>query len=103
MTPVQMDSEEASTKMAAAAQAKRKLGQTGFEVPDSEEDEDYGWGEEDEAALPAPPPQWQGSEDILLGQDIGRSEDEDEGENLEDEDELGLEDRVSEHSGPVSP
>lgn len=56
---------------------KRKLGQTGLEVPDSEDevdDEDYGWAEEDEAAMPAPPPQWQGSEDILLGQEVGRSE-----------------------------
>lgn len=89
--------------MAVAAQPKRKLGQTGFEVPDSEDDEDYGWVDEDEAALPAPPPQWQGSEDILLGQDIGRSEDEDEGENTEDDNELGFGDRVSELSGPVSP
>lgn len=45
---------------------KRKLGQTGFEVPDSE-DEDYGWQDDDADALPRPPPQWQGSEDILLG------------------------------------
>ncbi|KAM4056935.1 rad51 domain-containing protein [Hirsutella rhossiliensis] len=65
---------------------KRKLGQTELEVPDSEDeadDEDYGWADEDEAALPAPPPQWQGSEDILLGQEVGRS---DEG-NDEDPDE----------------
>jgi hypothetical protein len=26
--------------------------------------------------MPAPPPQWQGSEDLILGQDIGQSEDE---------------------------
>ncbi|KAJ4164988.1 hypothetical protein LMH87_006638 [Akanthomyces muscarius] len=66
-------------EMAAAAQQKRKIGQTELEVPDSE-DEDYGWAEEDEASLPAPPPQWQGSEDIILGQDVGRSEDEEEAE-----------------------
>ncbi|KAM0439083.1 hypothetical protein ACHAQK_006570 [Fusarium lateritium] len=59
------------------ARHKRKLGQTELEVPDSEDDEDYGWAEEDEAAMPAPPPQWQGSEDLILGQDIGQSEDED--------------------------
>jgi hypothetical protein len=88
--------------MAIAARPKRKLGEAGFEVPDSEDDEDYGWADEDEAALPAPPPQWQGSEDILLGQDIGRSEDEEEGENAEDDSELGIGDRTSEHSGPVS-
>ncbi|RCI09425.1 hypothetical protein L249_3756 [Ophiocordyceps polyrhachis-furcata BCC 54312] len=50
---------------------KRKLGQAELEVPDSDDDDDddgaYGWAAEDEAALPAPPPQWQGSEDILLG------------------------------------
>lgn len=56
-------------------QPKRKLGQTGLEVPDSEDDEDYGWAEEDEAALPPPPSQWQGSEDIILGQEIGASDD----------------------------
>ncbi|KAM3538139.1 hypothetical protein ARSEF1564_008938 [Beauveria bassiana] len=66
-------------EMAAAAQQKRKIGQTELEVPDSE-DEDYGWADEDEASLPAPPPQWQGSEDIILGQDVGRSEDEEEAE-----------------------
>ncbi|KAM0338339.1 hypothetical protein ACHAPU_011355 [Fusarium lateritium] len=58
------------------ARQKRKLGQTELEVPDSEDDEDYGWADEDEAAMPAPPPQWQGSEDLILGQDIGQSEDE---------------------------
>jgi hypothetical protein len=45
-------------------------------VPDSEDDEDYGWADEDEAAMPAPPPQWQGSEDLILGQDVGHSEEE---------------------------
>jgi len=45
-------------------------------VPDSEDDEDYGWADEDEAAMPAPPPQWQGSEDLILGQDVGQSEEE---------------------------
>ncbi|KAF4972636.1 hypothetical protein FSARC_784 [Fusarium sarcochroum] len=58
------------------ARHKRKLGQTELEVPDSEDDEDYGWADEDEAAMPAPPPQWQGSEDLILGQDVGQSEDE---------------------------
>jgi hypothetical protein len=36
-----------------------------FEVADS--DEEYGWQEEDSESLPPLPPQWQGSEDILLG------------------------------------
>lgn len=51
---------------------KRKYDETGFEIPDSEGDdgdvEDYGWGDDDDSALPRPPPQWQGSEDIILGQ-----------------------------------
>lgn len=67
-------------------QPKRKLGNTDFEVPDSEDDEDYGWADEDEAFMPAPPPQWQGSEDILLGHEVGRSDDECDGED-EHEDE----------------
>ena len=46
---------------------KRKLNQTDFEVADSE-GEDYGWEDEDESEMPNMPPQWQGSEDILLGQ-----------------------------------
>ncbi|KAJ4134859.1 hypothetical protein NW768_004468 [Fusarium equiseti] len=58
------------------AQHKRKFGETELEVPDSEDDEDYGWADEDEAAMPAPPPQWQGSEDLILGQDVGQSEEE---------------------------
>jgi hypothetical protein len=62
--------------LASGPQQKRKLGETGFEVPNSEDDEDYGWLDEDEASLPAPPPQWQGSEDILLGHDVYESEDE---------------------------
>lgn len=48
---------------------KRKLSQTGFEVADSE-GEDYGWEDEDELEMPRMPPQWQGSEDILLGQAV---------------------------------
>ncbi|KAG5988468.1 hypothetical protein E4U54_004650 [Claviceps lovelessii] len=54
---------------------KRKLDETDLEVPDSEDDEDYGWAEEDESTLPQPP-QWQGSEDLLLGQELGRSDEE---------------------------
>lgn len=47
---------------------KRKISATDFEIPDSdaEDDEDYGWAEEDEEEIPAMPPQWQGSEDILV-------------------------------------
>ncbi|KAG8166956.1 hypothetical protein KVR01_002645 [Diaporthe batatas] len=52
---------------AASSGPKRKLGETGFEVVDSE-DEDYGWQEKDSSLLPGMPPQWQGSEDLILGQ-----------------------------------
>ncbi|CAM1511529.1 Fc.00g090420.m01.CDS01 [Cosmosporella sp. VM-42] len=71
---------------------KRKLGQTELEVPDSEDDEDYGWAEEDEAALPAPPPQWQGSEDLLLGQKVGQSEEDSDGNGNGDSEENHHED-----------
>ncbi|KAL2257047.1 hypothetical protein VTK26DRAFT_733 [Humicola hyalothermophila] len=42
---------------------KRKLGDTEFEIADSE-DEDYGW--DDDVEIPPMPSQWQGSEDLLL-------------------------------------
>ncbi|TRX96642.1 hypothetical protein FHL15_002544 [Xylaria flabelliformis] len=45
---------------------KRKFDETGIEIADSE-GEDYGWEDEDEAEMPSMPPQWQGSEDLLLG------------------------------------
>lgn len=73
---------------------KRKLSHTNFEIPDSEEDEDYGWADEDEASMPAPPPQWQGSEDILLGQEVGLSEDDTEGDENDQEAKDGDEDRT---------
>jgi hypothetical protein len=53
---------------------KRKFEDTGFEIPDSD-DEDYGWEQDDEEELPPPPPQWQGSEDIL-GPGMGLDEEE---------------------------
>ncbi|KAI8949065.1 P-loop containing nucleoside triphosphate hydrolase protein [Xylaria longipes] len=45
---------------------KRKFDDTDVEIADSE-GEDYGWEDEDEAEMPNMPPQWQGSEDLLLG------------------------------------
>lgn len=63
LRPVNFDGAQSSD---IGSTHKRKLDQAGFEVPDSE-DEDYGWREDDDSALPRPPPQWQGSEDILLG------------------------------------
>lgn len=70
---------------------KRKVN----EIMDSEDegDEDYGW--EDGEELPPPPPQWQGSEDILVpgpGEDGQEEEDEDEDPNALDEAEVNLSD-----------
>ncbi|KAB8292439.1 hypothetical protein EYC80_008162 [Monilinia laxa] len=64
---------------------KRKRAE--FEIPDSddEDDEDYGWAEEDEE-LPPMPPQWQGSEDILVPPP-GELEAEEEVEEAEEEEE----------------
>ncbi|KAK1728948.1 P-loop containing nucleoside triphosphate hydrolase protein [Colletotrichum acutatum] len=73
---VQYDTSQPSLFLPTAPRAKRKLAEAGLEVPDSEEDnEEYGWAREDESALPGPPPQWQGSEDILLGTQAAESED----------------------------
>ena len=69
---------------------KRKLGDAGLEIPDS--DDDYGWDPDDEAHLPPEPPQWQGSEDLIVGtqrsDDEGASED---AEGSRDEEGVGEE------------
>jgi hypothetical protein len=80
--------------MAAAADQKRKLEHTELEVPDSE-DEDYGWAEEDDAAMPAPPQQWQGSEDVILGQEMVQSDGEDSNDEGQQEDDDELNDRLA--------
>ncbi|KAG8425222.1 hypothetical protein J3458_001950 [Metarhizium acridum] len=72
---VECDASNAPVEPADVVGRKRKLEQTDLEVPDSQDDEDYGWADDDEAALPAPPPQWQGSEDVLLGQELGLGDD----------------------------
>ncbi|KAI1809852.1 P-loop containing nucleoside triphosphate hydrolase protein [Poronia punctata] len=64
-----VDLEAAQSSLVSAPNSrhhKRKLREAGFEVADSE-GEDYGWEDEDEAEMPNMPPQWQGSEDLLLG------------------------------------
>ncbi|KAI1482639.1 hypothetical protein F4774DRAFT_370354 [Daldinia eschscholtzii] len=74
---VGLDGNQASLPLSPTSRHKRKLGQTDFEVADSE-GEDYGWEDDDELEMPRMPPQWQGSEDILLGQvedDDGQTED----------------------------
>lgn len=64
-----------------AARPKRRRGDGDHEVPDSDDDEDYGWQDEDATALPPMPPQWQGSEDVLLGRDSDDGEEEEGGDS----------------------
>ncbi|KAM3085323.1 hypothetical protein ACMFMG_003747 [Clarireedia jacksonii] len=68
------------------------------EIPDSdaEDDEDYGWAEEDEEDMPGMPPQWQGSEDILVAPPLEETIELDdegvdggEGADIGDQDEVG--------------
>ncbi|KAI0600946.1 P-loop containing nucleoside triphosphate hydrolase protein [Biscogniauxia sp. FL1348] len=61
---VELDRNQSSLSFKSTPRQKRKLGQTDFEIVDSE-DEDYGWEDTDE--LPRMPSQVQGSEDLLLG------------------------------------
>lgn len=59
-----------------------------MEIGDSEEDEDedYGWAEDDVGELPAPPPQWQGSEDIMVrGPEDVDEDEEDENDRISDD------------------
>lgn len=64
---------------------KRKLSLVDMEIPNSDnEDENYGWRKEDENELPPPPPQWQGSEDLLIGIMVDQIGDEDGRERLLD-------------------
>lgn len=65
LVPVEYDGVQPAGAISYTPVQKRKLDETGFEVPDSEDE--YGWEEEDISALPGQPPQWQGSEDIILG------------------------------------
>ncbi|KAI0176104.1 P-loop containing nucleoside triphosphate hydrolase protein [Hypoxylon sp. FL1284] len=64
---VALEASQPSFPVSPNSRRKRKFGQTDLEVADSE-GEDYGWEDEDELEMPSMPPQWQGSEDILLGQ-----------------------------------
>ncbi|TDZ47189.1 DNA repair protein rhp55 [Colletotrichum trifolii] len=83
---VHYDIGQPSVLLSTTPRAKRKLAEAGLEVPDSDEEgEEYGWEQEDDAALPGMPPQWQGSEDLLLGTQ-GRSDDEGSGGSEDDGD-----------------
>ncbi|KAH7328255.1 P-loop containing nucleoside triphosphate hydrolase protein [Stachybotrys elegans] len=61
---------------------KRKLDQTELDLPESDDDEDYDWANEDGTPYPFPQGKFQGSEDFM-GQEVGRSDEEAE---TEDED-----------------
>ncbi|KAL8399883.1 hypothetical protein RB594_000337 [Gaeumannomyces avenae] len=79
LIPVSLDhgSAQDTASLTFAAQPKRRRGDGEVEIADSDDDgddEDYGWQDEDATSLPPMPPQWQGSEDILLGQDLDDSE-----------------------------
>lgn len=84
LSSVDLDtSHQPSFTLTAAPHLKRKFGDTDLTIANSE-DEDYGWEDDDATQMPSMPPQWQGSEDILLGQDL--------------EDELQSGDDASSHS-----
>jgi hypothetical protein len=77
------------------------------EIRDSEDeddlegsDEDYGWAEEDDGELPQPPPQWQGSEDILVPGADERGEGDDEEDHEVEEDMNGEEEEAEESPAP---
>ena len=84
LVPVQYDGAEQGE---VSTSVKRKLGDAGLEIPDS--DDDYGWDPDDEAHLPPEPPQWQGSEDLIVG--TQRSDDEGADEGGVDEDDASKE------------
>ncbi|KAJ9136434.1 DNA repair protein rhp55 [Pleurostoma richardsiae] len=83
LSAAKYDASQPSITLSSTPARKRKFGESGFEIPDSD-DEDYGW-DEGEDAMPKMPPQWQGSEDILLGQHPESEDDEEAGADIEAE------------------
>ncbi|SPQ25214.1 b197b9cd-a334-45db-b0c3-e1fda643d47c [Thermothielavioides terrestris] len=82
LVAVDYDNTRPSRTLTSTPAQKRKLGDTDFEIADSD-DEDYGW--DDDEDLPPMPSQWQGSEDLLLVRPL---ESEDEQQQDEDEEPL---------------
>lgn len=72
LVSVEYDSTQQSRTVTSTPAQKRKLGETDFEIADSD-DEEYGWDDDEE--LPPMPSQWQGSEDILLTRNPESDED----------------------------
>ena len=93
MVSVDYDDTQQSQTLPSTPAQKRKLGETGFEIADS--DEEYGW--DDDEDLPPMPSQWQGSEDILLV----RQPESDQGDQ-EDEDTVALESEDRDADDPGS-
>lgn len=78
--PVQYDRSQHSVPLATTtpARKRKRTADAEFEIADSDDDdEDFGWQVEDGDAMPSMPPQWQGSEDLILG--TQRESDDDEG------------------------
>ena len=77
---------------------KRKLDETDLARVDHarrpKEDDNYGWDEELANSLPQMPPQWQGSEDIMLGHHYDDDEDDAEDEDEKDEKEEEVENPI---------
>jgi len=85
LVSVDCDSTQTSRASSSTPAQKRKLADTNWEIPDSQ-DEDYGWQDE-EQLLPPMPSQWKGSEDILL-EPRSNSDEEDEENQAEEEAEI---------------
>ncbi|KAI0132263.1 P-loop containing nucleoside triphosphate hydrolase protein [Xylariales sp. AK1849] len=66
LVSVEYNGTQPSLTLSSTPLPKRKLGETDFEIADSEDE--YGWEDEDATKLPPNPSQWQGSEDLLLGE-----------------------------------
>ncbi|EAQ87285.1 hypothetical protein CHGG_03904 [Chaetomium globosum CBS 148.51] len=84
----QYDDTQHSRTLTSTLAPKRKLGDTDFEVADSD-DEGYGWDDDEE--LPPMPSQWQGSEDLLLIRKPGSDDDNEEEDHSVDAHESGNE------------
>lgn len=82
LVSVDCDSTETSGALSSTPAQKRKLADTNWEIPDSQ-DEDHGWQDE-EQLLPPMPSQWKGSEDILLEPRFNNDEEEEENQHEEE-------------------
>lgn len=82
LVPVEYDGVQRVGATSYTPAQKRKLDKTGFGVPDSEDE--YGWEEEDTSLLPGQPPQWQGSEDVILGTRPDSDDDDNDGNEASD-------------------